>query len=1030
MPSHFLDLRLRLVLIVMLLAAFGSVAFAQTNEVEGLRKNTPGVHAFRNARVVQSAGKIIDGATLVIRDGVIEAVGHVSIPPDARVWDMNGHTIYPGLIDAYSDYGMPKAPERRQGPGGGDNQPVKEPERRGANHWNTGMQADEDAAELFIPDGKAAEKLRSQGITAALVVPTKGIFRGMSALVNVGDGDPKAQVVRAQVAQHIVLGNSPDAEDYPSSLMGIIAFIRQTFYDAVWYKKAHDAYSKKPSLIRPETNNQLAAMEGAMSGRIPVIVDASDEKNHLRADKIAKEFSLKAIIRGSGSEYKRLDAIKATGRSILLPVNFPETPSVQTPEDALDVSLEQLRHWDEAPENPARLQSAGVRFALTTATLKDDGTFLKQVRTAVQRGLSKDAALAAMTMTPASLFGVDKILGSLDAGKTANFIITDGDLFEEKTEILDAWIDGMRYAVKSLPEIDPRGTWDIAIDTKATGDTVTLKITGELKSLSGTFTWKKSTKLSNLSLAGSQLNFSFSGDSLGKEGIIRASGTVTAKTIDGFGEWSDGSRFIWSAIRSAPFKEEPDTMKPKERVTASFLPVYPHGEFGRAKIPDQVDALLVKNATIWTSGPEGNIEGGDLLIQKGKIVQVGKNLKTPAGAAAIDATGKHVTPGLIDAHSHMAGDGGLNEAGEAVSAEVRIGDVLDPDDIDIYRALAGGLTAAHVLHGSANPIGGQSQLIKLRWGVLPDELKFEGAPPTIKFALGENVKQSNWGERYTTRYPQTRMGVDQLMRDEFRAALDYETATKEFEKDKTAIPPRRDLELDAILEILKGQRFVHCHSYRQDEILSTMRVAEDFGFRIRVFQHILEGYKVADIMAKHGAGGSSFSDWWAYKFEVYDAIPYNGALMHDQGVLVSFNSDSDELARRMNLEAAKAVKYGGVSETEALKFVTINPAKQLKVDNRVGSLEAGKDADFVLWNGSPLSTYSMCEQTWIDGRKYFDRSEDRAMNKEVQKQRAELIQKALSSKKGNSPEAAPKPKKRGDIYDHPYGATVLPEVQQ
>jgi N-acetylglucosamine-6-phosphate deacetylase len=345
----------------------------------------------------------------------------------------------------------------------------------------------------------------------------------------------------------------------------------------------------------------------------------------------------------------------------------------------------------------------------------------------------------------------------------------------------------------------------------------------------------------------------------------------------------------------------------------------------------------------------------------------------------------------------MAISGSVNEPMQAISAEVRIGDLVDCDDISVYRALAGGLTVAHLLHGSANPIGGQSQVIKLRWGMLPEEMKFRSAAPTIKFALGENVKQSNWGESYTTRYPQTRMGVVQILRDAFRAARDYERSWNAFQKNGIGIPPRRDLELDALLEILRGNRLIHCHSYRQDEILATMRVAEEFGFTVGTFQHILEGYKVADDMAKHGAAASSFSDWWAYKLEVYDAIPYNGALMHEQGVLVSFNSDSDELARRLNLEAAKAVKYGGLTEEEALAFVTINPAKQLRIEDRVGSVQPGMDADFVLWTGNPLSTYTVCEQTWIDGRKFFDREEDRRMQTEVQHQRATLIQKILDT---------------------------------
>jgi N-acetylglucosamine-6-phosphate deacetylase len=312
------------------------------------------------------------------------------------------------------------------------------------------------------------------------------------------------------------------------------------------------------------------------------------------------------------------------------------------------------------------------------------------------------------------------------------------------------------------------------------------------------------------------------------------------------------------------------------------------------------------------------------------------------------------------------------------------------------------VTSSNILHGSANPIGGQDQVLKFRWGSTdPEELKFENAPQGIKFALGENVKQSNWGESANGRYPQTRMGVEQIVRDEFNAARDYKAKWEQWNAKHEGIPPRKDLELDAISEILDGKRLIHCHSYRQDEILALLRTCEDFGVRIATLQHILEGYKIADAMAKHGAMASTFSDWWAYKFEVYDAIPYNGALMHDVGLVVSFNSDDAEMARRLNLEAGKAVKYGGVSPEEALKFVTINPARQLHIDNRVGSLEVGKDADLVVWSGSPLSTLGHVEQTWIDGRKYFDREEDAKMRKENRAMRQALVQRILAS--GESP---------------------------
>ena len=362
----------------------------------------------------------------------------------------------------------------------------------------------------------------------------------------------------------------------------------------------------------------------------------------------------------------------------------------------------------------------------------------------------------------------------------------------------------------------------------------------------------------------------------------------------------------------------------------------------------------------------------------------------------IDGKGKHVTPGLIDAHSHMAGES-INEGFENVTAGVRMRDVIDPNDVAMYRALAGGLTTINLLHGSANPIGGQNVVMKLRWGSFSNDLIFKEAPQGIKFALGENVKR----KRSYGRYPETRMGVEQVIRDAFRAAQDYKKAWDTYNKDvklqRSSIPPRRNLEMDALVEIMDGKRLLHSHSYRQDEILMLTRIAEDFGFTIATFQHVLEGYKVAERLAEHGAGASTFSDWWAYKYEVVDAIGFNGTLMHNAGVNVSFNSDSDELARRMNLEAAKAVKYGGLDEAEALKFVTINPAKQLKIDKYVGSLEVGKDADFAIWSGHPLSTYSICEQTWLDGKQYFSLENDKYLRERDGKVRNDLIQKILKA---------------------------------
>jgi imidazolonepropionase-like amidohydrolase len=444
----------------------------------------------------------------------------------------------------------------------------------------------------------------------------------------------------------------------------------------------------------------------------------------------------------------------------------------------------------------------------------------------------------------------------------------------------------------------------------------------------------------------------------------------------------------------------------------------------KSERPEQPAAVIVRNATVWTSGPQGRLESADLLVRGGKVSAVGAGLAAPAGALEIDGTGLHVTPGLIDAHSHTAVDGAVNEGTHISTAEVRIEDVLDPEDVNLYRQLGGCLTAANVLHGSANAIGGQNAVIKLRWGASAEGLLVDGAPPGIKFALGENPKQSNWNVD-EKRFPQTRMGVQEVLRAKFRAALDDRRAGEEHRasKRRSAVPPRRDLELETLLEILDGKRLVHSHSYRADEILMLIRVAEEFGFRVATFQHGLETYKVAEEVARHGAGASIFSDWWAYKYEVVDAIPWAGAIDWQKGVLVSFNSDSGELARRLNAEAAKAVRYGGVPEEEALKFVTLNPAKQLGIADRVGSLEPGKDADFAIWSGHPLDSTAICLATWIDGRKYFDRDDDAELREALEAERSALVSRAHAVA-----DAEKRKKKAAETDDDEAKPAAPPEV--
>lgn len=1011
------------------IAHHSAAAPPSTAPVIGLAQNTPAVFALTNVRIVPEPGQVIEKGTIVVRDGVIEAAGADLKPPaGARVIELAGKTAYAGLVDAYGEITI-----------------GTDVTKQGLPDWNPQVTPQVDVAEFYAADEALNSKLRSQGIAARLVAPATRIIKGQSIVVSTGSGDNSRVILKRGIGQHfrLTVPFGQGRESFPGSPMGAVALARQTLLDTDWYGKAWAAWRNNSKLTRPGRNDALESLAACAAGNQPAIIDAANEQFFLRADRFAREFGLNAIIHGSGREYRRLAEIVATGRKIILPVNFPQPPSVATVEDALDASLADLMHWDIAPENPGQLDAAGVTFALTSQGLRDQATFLTAVRRAVERGLKPESALKALTTTPASLVGMSDRLGKIAPGMIGNLVITDGDLFAKKTKLIETWVDGKRFELDKPPVTDARGTWQLeAVGAEDRILKLNLKITGPARQLSGTLSKPvedgvkaEEIRLGQISVNESQLSFRFEGKSLGKEGPARASATVVVGSGDqltllGTILWADGTSDRLSGTRTAKLSaeeqkraeeqkgvkgaktkgkakaaddagdseaKENDDKSEKAEGQALYTVNHPLGDFGRSKQPKQPRVVAFKNATIWTCGPAGIIEGATLVVGEGRIIAVGKDVKIPEGAEVIDAAGRSISPGIIDCHSHMATDGGINEATQAITAEVRIGDFIDADDINIYRQLAGGVTAANVLHGSANPIGGQNQVIKLRWGATGEQMKFADAPQGIKFALGENVKQSNLEARVATRYPQSRMGVEQIIRDGLARARDYAAAWDRWNATHDGLPPRRDLELDALAEVLQKKRWVHCHSYRQDEILALIRIFDDYGITIGSLQHILEGYKVADAMAKHGATGSSFSDWWAYKFEVIDSIPFNGALMHRQKVIVSFNSDDDELGRHLNHEAAKAIKYGSVPREEALNFVTLNPAKQLRIDRWVGSLEAGKDADFVIWSGDPLSVRSRCEETWIDGRKYFDRDDDRTLQAEQAKMRAALVRKILES---------------------------------
>ena len=983
------------------------LAVAQTTPPNGIRTKTPTLKAFTHARIVVSPTQTFDNATLVISDGKVLAVGvSAAIPSGATVVDLAGKTIYPGLIDPYTNYGLPKDEQRGGRSWGGDRGPQLEGKRIGCNAWNDAIHAEKNWVESFQPDSDVASELLKQGITVAQSTKLDGVFRGRSFVALLGKGLPNDQIIRPYSWQTASFDKGSSTQDYPSSLMGSIALVRQMFLDADWYRKARAAYTVNSSIKMPEFNTALEALAKNPGERI--VFETDDEQSLLRAARISREFATPFVLVGSGYEYRIADQVAATGLPIILPVTYPKAPEVKTVEDELDVSLEQLRHWEMAKSNAARLSRAGAKIAFTTKGLKDRADFLKNVRSAVTFGLSKTAALTALTTTAADLCGVTAQVGTLDPGKFANFIVTDGDLFENKTTIYSVWVAGNESEFKPIDQIDFRGEYMAKIGAQD----LTLSISGDLDKPTGEFRLGEiKASLSGVQTERNKIFFAVNGDSLGLPGTIRFAARRPGNVMEGVGERSDGSRIDLIATRTSPYSAPPDTgksaEKPVDTVIVSHF-TFPNTAFGQVH-PATPENVLIKNATVWTCESDGNLDGTDVLVQNGKFTKIGKGLVAPSGTKVIDATGLHLTPGIIDEHSHIAISKGVNEGSASVSAEVRIGDVIDPGDIDIYRALGGGVTITHGLHGSANAIGGQCQVIKLKWGSSAEDLKFAAAAPTIKFALGENVKQSNWGDRNVVRYPQTRMGVETIIKDAFQAAKEYEADWKTYNalpaKDRTrTVPPRRDIQLDALVEILNSQRFVHCHSYMAPEILMLMRLAEQFGFTIGTFTHILEGYKVADEMAAHGSSANSFSDWWAYKFEVYDAIPQNPGLMQARGVLVGINSDSPEMGRRLNQEAAKSVMYTGMSEIDALKMVTINPAIQLKVESRTGSIKVGKDADFVLWTDNPLSVYAKPTQTWIEGARYFSLESDSTVRAENDAERAKLIQKVLSTgEKGGEP---------------------------
>lgn len=953
----------------------------------GIKTPNKGYTAFVNATIYANPTKIIKNGTLLIKDKKIVAVGlNIKLPKNTVQINVKGLYIYPSFIDLYSDFGITK-PKRDKN----FSLSSQWNSKRDGYYWNDHIRPETNAVNFYKYDVKTAKALLKLGFGVVNTHVKDGIARGTSVLTSLDQNTTNnTRIISQKAAQHFAFTKSVTSrQSYPTSLMGSIALLRQFFNDVNWYKNQ-------------KNTNDISLDAQINNESLPLIFDANDKLNAIRVSKISKLFHLNAIIKGKGNEFERINEIKATNARYIIPLNFPKPYDVSNPYTANQIALSDLRFWNQAPANLAILAKNKVSFCLTTADLKAKKDFIPNLLKAIKYGLDKETALAALTTIPAKYLQKENVIGSLKKDAYANFLITSKPIFDKGSIIYENWIQGSKNILEDRNIIPISGKYFFQIDAKK----YNIIFTGESNKIKAKVTLDSMVLKSKTTYKNNWLNVLINPLDTTKTEFIRLISKInTVSEFSGNAILENGTKTTWKAIKE---RVKPVSKQRKKKKNTSkevfILPVtFPNIAYGFIKKPKQQD-FLIKNVTVWTNEKDGIIKNKDVFIRNGKIYKI---LDTDTQTfnknfIRIDGTNKHLTAGIIDEHSHIAISDGVNEAGQNNSAEVTIQDVVKSNDINMYRNLAGGVTTSQLLHGSANPIGGRAALIKLKWGENPDVMQYKDHK-FIKFALGENVKHSR-SPYNSHRFPQTRMGVEQVYMDNFTRAKEYDY------KKKHGKEVRYDQELEVLAEILNKERFITCHSYIQSEITMLMRVAEKFNFKVNTFTHILEGYKVADKMKQHGVGASTFSDWWAYKYEVNDAIPYNGAILHKKGIVVAFNSDDAEMSRRLNQEAAKAVKYGNISEEEAWKFVTLNPAKLLHIDHRVGSIKVGKDADLVLWNTNPLSVYAKAEKTFIDGILYFDIERDLKQQQLIKKERNKLINLMLIEK--NKGVKTQKPKKK------------------
>lgn len=984
----------------------------------------PSAVIFKNARIVVAPGQTLDKAHLLVRSGRIVAIGpDVQIPTDAEVIEADGLSVYPGFIDAGSSIFLHDVKPN----------PVEGRPLEITKYALAGMRQDDrnsltpefNASDRLSVRSEDQERYRQFGFVAVHVLPVGRIASGRGAVLNLAALPLRESLLVPSSFATLQLSER-GGSDYPSTNMGVHAHLRQAFLDAQRHATQRRLFAENVAdIARPPSDAALEALTLMRTPTIQTVFLATSRDDHDRALNFAAEHQLRPILWGGHEAYRVVDRLKKHNVDVIAHVDFgdePKTEAAKTNDDPYSdlpepaqVRQQKREEWRRRVAGLAALHKEGIRFAVSSRDGKSPGEVLKGLRQAIANGLDRDAALAAITTQAAAILGLERELGSIAVGRPAYFVVTTGPFDHEQAKTRFVVINGQRYEYhKDAKPIAPTspgepaplqlaGTWNVTIDSADGKVHAELELLQSDRALSGRFKSDQGDgRLTAGKASAGTAEFVVSIGAGDSAVPLKFEARLEGAVLQGSLKSPFGAATKWSATRveakpqpntgiqlttiesvDEPKSETPstgaDALIPANKFSAGMSSEQPV-EFpeDRRSRPIQTGGnVFIKGGTVLTATGQ-TLPKTSILVKSGTIVAIGMDVQPEPGMTVIDATDRFVMPGIIDTHSHImisTGLAGVNEATASIVCEVRVRDVVNSADPSEYRALAGGVTTARLLHGSANCIGGQDAVVQLKHGVSAAEHLFPGAHSGVKFALGENVKFRNG------RFPNTRLGVEATLNRAFLEALDYRRQWQEYDRvrqqagaaaDKI-LPPRRDLRLEALAGILNGEKFIHSHCYRADEILMLLRVAENHGIRVWSLQHVLEGYKVAPEIVKHGASCSTFADWWAYKVEAFDAIPHNAALLHEAGANAVIKSDDWELIRHLYLEAAKTIRYGNMPPDAALQAITLNPAKELGLSDRLGSIEVGKQADIAIFSGHPLNAFSRCEQTLIAGEVYFTR---------------------------------------------------------